>query len=255
MRFFRPAATALAAALTLTALAPGAAETATAQAGVAQAGAVQVGVAKAGAVQAGVAKAGVAQAVLGDIRGGDSFVVQGKGRCTVAFTVRRGTTGGFLTAGSCGEPGDVALTGYGGTPIGVFQASSYPGDDHAWVALNPGWTPRGTVVALGTERPVHGAAPAPVGSRVCQASPVTGWLCGTVLQRNATITYPGGTVTGLVRTSVCAEPGTWGVPFLAGDQAQGITSGGTGNCATGGNTFYQPVAEALSAYGLTLITS
>ncbi|GAA2219708.1 hypothetical protein GCM10009850_121240 [Nonomuraea monospora] len=203
----------------------------------------------------GPARAHTQPVSYGDIRGGDTFVVEGKGRCTVAFTVRRGTTGGFLTAGRCGESGDIALTGYGGTPIGVFQASSYPGDDYAWVSLDPGWTPRGTVVALGAERAVRGSAPAAVGASVCQASPVAGWHCGTVQQRNATVSYPDGTVTGLVRTSVCAEPGTWGAPFLSGDQAQGITSGGTDNCATGGSTFFQPVAEALSAYGLTLVTS
>ncbi|MGR6917594.1 S1 family peptidase [[Actinomadura] parvosata] len=197
---------------------------------------------------------GHARAAQGEIRGGDAYVVQGKGRCLVAFTVRRGTVGGFLTAGRCGRPGDIALTGYGGTPIGVFEASSYPGDDYAWVSLYPGWTPRGTVAALGSERAVRGAAPAAVGSAVCQASPVAGWHCGVVQQRNATITYPDGTVTGLVRTSVCAEPGTVGAPFLSGDQAQGITSGGTGSCATGGSTYFQPVAEALSAYGLTLVT-
>jgi streptogrisin C len=202
----------------------------------------------------GAVRADPSPPAYGDIRGGDTFVVQGKGRCTVAFTVRRGTTGGFLTAGRCGERGDIALTGYGGTPIGVFEASSYPGDDYAWVSLHPGWTPRGTVAAQGGERPVRGSAPAAVGSPVCLASPVTGWHCGTVQQRNVTVTYPDGTVTGLVRTSVCAEPGTWGAPFLSGDQAQGITSGGTGNCATGGSTYFQPVGEALSAHGLTLVT-
>ncbi|SPL98051.1 Streptogrisin-C precursor (Serine protease C) (SGPC) [[Actinomadura] parvosata subsp. kistnae] len=101
---------------------------------------------------------------------------------------------------------------------------------------------------------MRGAASAAVGAAVCQASPVAGWHCGVVQQRNATIAYPDGTVTGLVRTSVCAEPGTVGAPFLSGDQAQGITSGGTGSCATGGSTYFQPVAEALSAYGLTLVT-
>lgn len=189
-----------------------------------------------------------------DIRGGDTFFVGDSARCMVAFTVRQGTTGGFLTAGHCGQQGDVALTGPGGTPIGVFEASSYPGDDYAWVSLYPGWTPLGTVTAVGGERPVRGSTPAPVGSSVCRATPVSGWHCGTVQQRDVTVSYPGGTVTGLVRTSVCAEPGTSGAPFLSGDQAQGITSGGSGDCAVGGSTYFQPVQEALSAYGLTLVT-
>ncbi|SEG96348.1 streptogrisin C [Nonomuraea solani] len=195
-------------------------------------------------------------AASGVIRGGDAFVVRNKGRCIVGFTARRGATGGFVTAGSCGQRGDVALTGYGGTPIGVFEASSYPGDDFAWVSLYPGWTPHGVVAGLGVERPVRGAAVAPIGSPVCQGSPVTGWRCGVVQQRNTTITHPGGTVTGLVRTSVCAEPGTSGAPFLAGDQAQGLTSGASGaSCVTRGITYFQPLQEALSAFGLTLVTS
>ncbi|MET8868590.1 S1 family peptidase [Nonomuraea sp. NPDC004580] len=189
-----------------------------------------------------------------DIRGGDGFMVEGKGRCIVGFTVRSGTTGGFLTAGHCGERGDVATTA-DGTPIGVFEASSHPGDDYAWVSLHPGWNPRGAVVALGTERPIRGAGPAPIGASVCQATPIAGWHCGVIQQRNVTVNFPEGVITGLVRTSVCAEPGTSGAPFVSGDQAQGLTVGGSGNCATGGTTYFQPVAEALSALGLTLVTS
>ncbi|MGH3313685.1 MAG: trypsin-like serine protease, partial [Streptomyces sp.] len=64
-----------------------------------------------------------------------------------------------------------------------------------------------------------------------------------------------GTVRGLTRSSVCAEPGDSGGSFISGSQAQGTTSGGSGDCSYGGNTYYQPVNEALSAYGLTLSTS
>ncbi|WP_222871881.1 S1 family peptidase [Nonomuraea sp. PA05] len=34
----------------------------------------------------------------------------------------------------------------------------------------------------------------------------------------------------------------------------GWTPRGAGSCATGGSTFFQPVTEALSAYGRTLVT-
>ncbi len=33
-----------------------------------------------------------------------------------------------------------------------------------------------------------------------------------------------------------------------------MTSGGSGNCSQGGTTYFQPLAPALSAYGLTLVT-
>ncbi|WP_030922538.1 trypsin-like serine protease, partial [Streptosporangium amethystogenes] len=59
---------------------------------------------------------------------------------------------------------------------------------------------------------------------------------------------------GLGRTSVCAEPGDSGGSFISVDQAQGVTSGGSGDCTTGGVTYFQPVNEILTAYGLTLLT-
>jgi streptogrisin D len=34
-----------------------------------------------------------------------------------------------------------------------------------------------------------------------------------------------------------------------GDTAIGLTSGGSGDCTSGGTTFFQPVTEALSATG------
>ena len=37
-----------------------------------------------------------------------------------------------------------------------------------------------------------------------------------------------------------------------GTKALGITSGGSGDCRTGGVTFFQPVTEAASAYGVTV---
>lgn len=45
---------------------------------------------------------------------------------------------------------------------------------------------------------------------------------------------------------MCAEPGD------SGDQAQGVTSGGSGNRRSGGTTYHQPINEILRTYGLTL---
>lgn len=50
----------------------------------------------------------------------------------------------------------------------------------------------------------------------------SGWHCGTIQAKNQTITFPGGTITGLTRTSVCAEAGvnpvlaTYGLELLTG---------------------------------------
>ena len=40
--------------------------------------------------------------------------------------------------------------------------------------------------------------------------------------------YPQGTVTGMIRTTVCAEPGDSGGALFAGNTALGLTSGGSG---------------------------
>jgi streptogrisin D len=40
--------------------------------------------------------------------------------------------------------------------------------------------------------------------------------------------------------------------LYAGSVALGLTSGGSGNCRTGGTTFYQPVTEVLSKYNVSV---
>ncbi|MGW9545036.1 trypsin-like serine protease, partial [Streptomyces celluloflavus] len=48
-------------------------------------------------------------------------------------------------------------------------------------------------------------------------------------------------------TTVCAEPGDSGGPLYGSNgTAYGLTSGGSGNCSSGGTTFFQPVTEASS---------
>ena len=54
---------------------------------------------------------------------------------------------------------------------------------------------------------------------------------------------------------MCAEPGDSGGPYVAGVQAQGTTSGGSGDRTSGGTTFFQPVNPTLSDFGLTLRTT
>ncbi|MFB6393020.1 S1 family peptidase [Polymorphospora sp. 2-325] len=99
-----------------------------------------------------------------------------------------------------------------------------------------------------------GSAEASEGSAICRSGSTTGWHCGTLQVKNSTVNYPQGTVYGLTRTNVCAEPGDSGGSWLTGTEAQGVTSGGSGNCSFGGTTYYQPVNPILSTYGLTLVT-
>ncbi|GAB2832226.1 S1 family peptidase [Streptomyces daliensis] len=189
-----------------------------------------------------------------DLRGGDAYYMGG-GRCSVGFPVTKGTQQGFVTAGHCGRAG-TSTTGYNQVAQGTFQGSSFPGNDYAWVAANSNWTATPYVKGQGGANvTVAGSQQAPVGSSICRSGSTTGWHCGTIQQHNTSVTYPQGTVSGVTRTSVCAEPGDSGGSFISGSQAQGMTSGGSGNCSSGGTTYYQPVTEALSVYGLTLRTS
>jgi streptogrisin C len=185
-----------------------------------------------------------------DVRGGDAFYMGG-GRCSIGFSVN----GGFVTAGHCGTAG-TSTSGYNQVAQGTFQGSSFPGNDYAWVAVNSNWTPQPWVNNYsGGNVTVAGSTEAAVGAAICRSGSTTGWHCGSIQAKNQTVNYAQGTVTGLTRTNVCAEPGDSGGSWLSGQQAQGVTSGGSGNCSIGGTTYFQPVNEILSAYGRTLVTS
>lgn len=186
---------------------------------------------------------------LYDVRGGDAFYMGG-GRCSVGFSV----DGGFVTAGHCGTVG-TPTSGYNQVAQGTFQGSSFPGNDYAWVAVNANWTPQPWVNNYsGGNVTVAGSTEAAVGASICRSGSTTGWHCGTVQAKNQTVNYAQGSVSGLTRTNACAEPGDSGGSWLTGQQAQGVTSGGSGNCTSGGTTYFQPVNEILSAYGRTLVT-
>lgn len=193
--------------------------------------------------------------LLQDITGGDAFYIDDSARCSVGFSVTKGDQPGFATAGHCGRQG-ATTTGYDRTAQGTFQASVFPGKDMAWVAADDRWTPTPGVKAQdGQEVQVTGSAEALVGASVCRSGSTTGWHCGTIEQHDTSVRYAEGTVDGLTRTTVCAEPGDSGGPYVAGAQAQGVTSGGSGDCASGGTTFYQPVNPVLGDFGLTLTTA
>ncbi|GAB3001042.1 S1 family peptidase [Saccharothrix stipae] len=188
---------------------------------------------------------------LYDTRGGDAFYMGG-GRCSVGFSV---TAGGYVTAGHCGRAG-TATQGYNRVTSGSFAGSSFPGNDYAWVRTNSSWTSRPWVNRYnGTNVVVKGSSEAAIGAAICRSGSTTGWRCGTVQAKNQTVNYAQGAVYGMTRTNACAEPGDSGGSWVAGSgygQAQGVTSGGSGNCSSGGTTFFQPVNEILSVYGLRL---
>ncbi|MDA1362820.1 S1 family peptidase [Glycomyces luteolus] len=187
------------------------------------------------------------------VRGGDSYIVENSWRCSVGFSVRQGSTPGFVTAGHCGSAGDQVTSGEAAP--GTFRNSVFPSSDRAWVAVGSGETLYDDVNMYSGTRDVANATQAAVGSSICRSGSTTGWHCGTVQAFNQTVRYAEGAVYGMTRTNVCAEPGDSGGSFISGNSAQGMTSGGSGNCSSGGTTYFQPIGPALSAWGLTLVTT
>ncbi|MCH5677003.1 trypsin-like serine protease [Streptomyces gilvus] len=193
--------------------------------------------------------------LLKDLVGGDAYYIDASARCSIGFSVTKGTTQGFATAGHCGKPG-AKTTGYDQTDQGTFRASTFPGKDMAWVGVNANWTATPDVKAdNGQTVQVAGSAEAVIGASVCRSGSTSGWHCGTIQQTDVTVDYAEGTVNGLTQTDVCAEPGDSGGPYISGAQAQGTTSGGSGDCTSGGTTFFQPINATLSDFGLTLKTT
>ncbi|AJF64416.1 S1 family peptidase [Streptomyces vietnamensis] len=166
-------------------------------------------------------------------------------RCSLGFNVRSGSTYYFLTAGHCGNVANAWYTSSAqSTLIGATVGSSFPGNDYALVRYdNASLTHTGGFTA----------ADAYVGESVKRTGSTTGTHGGTVTGLNATVHYSsGGTVKGLIQTNVCAEPGDSGGAMYDGTKALGLTSGGSGDCRTGGTTFFQPVPEALAKYNVSL---
>lgn len=185
--------------------------------------------------------------------GGDPITASNGGRCSIGFSARRGDTTVVITAGHCTEIGGT-WSGRTSEPIGPVSSSSFPVDDFGTIDVTNTAAWQGSAQVRGTTS-VIGAVEAPVGAETCRSGSTTGYRCGTIEGKDQTVNYGGGDVVfGLTRTSACAEPGDSGGSYVAGRQAQGMTSGGSGDCSTGGTTFFQPVDEALAATGATLVT-
>ncbi|GAA1144109.1 hypothetical protein GCM10009630_48210 [Kribbella jejuensis] len=188
------------------------------------------------------------------IAGGDA-IYGGQYRCSLGFNVRSGSTYYFLTAGHCGN---IASSWYANssktTLLGTTYGSSFPGNDYAIVQYSSSYTNHPGTVDLynGSSQDITSAGNASVGQAVKRSGSTTGVHSGTVTAVNATVNYAEGTVTGLIKTNVCAEGGDSGGALFAGTVALGLTSGGSGNCSSGGTTYFQPVTEALSRYGVSV---
>ncbi|MYR57895.1 trypsin-like serine protease [Streptomyces sp. SID625] len=183
------------------------------------------------------------------ISGGDAIYASGW-RCSLGFNVQDASGNYyFLTAGHCTDgAGTWWSDSSHSTTLGTTAGSSFPGNDYGIVRYtNSSVTKSG---AVGSQDITSAATPS-VGTTVYRRGSTTGTHSGRVTALNAQVNYGGGDiVSGLIQTTVCAEPGDSGGPLYGGSTAYGLTSGGSGDCSSGGTTFFQPVTEALSAYGV-----
>ncbi len=183
------------------------------------------------------------------ISGGDAIYAS-SWRCSLGFNVQDSSGNYyFLTAGHCTDgAGTWWSNSSHTTTLGTTAGSSFPGNDYGIVRYtNSSVTKSG---AVGSQDITSAATPS-VGTTVYRRGSTTGTHSGRVTALNATVNYGGGDiVSGLIQTTVCAEPGDSGGPLYGGTTAYGLTSGGSGDCTSGGTTFFQPVTEALSAYGV-----
>ncbi|BCJ76869.1 serine protease [Catellatospora sp. IY07-71] len=187
------------------------------------------------------------------LAGGDA-IYGSTARCSLGANARSGSTYYLITAGHCTNSSANWWTNSARTiAIGVRTASSFPGNDYGLVRYTTLLSHPSAVNTYPGLLQLRGIGSAYVGQAVCRSGATTGVRCGVVTALNATVNYPEGTVTGLIRTNICAENGDSGGPlYTSGGIILGILSGGTGNCTTGGSTYYQPIGEILAAFGLTI---
>lgn len=195
---------------------------------------------------------------LSHIRGGTRWSAL-LWECSVGFSATgSGGSKHFVTAGHCTRGAGPAY-GHNDAPVGSLGGSTFgSAGDFGKVDVLSGWKLTPTVHRYGGRTPitVRGAKTAPVGATVCRSGFASHWRCGTIKAKNETVVYALDltVVGGLTRTTACAISGDSGGSFMAGYQAQGMTSGGSGDCKEKGVTYFQPVKEALNAYGLRLVT-
>ncbi|MGA4841903.1 S1 family peptidase [Streptomyces sp. G45] len=184
------------------------------------------------------------------LRGGDAIYAS-SGRCSLGFNVVKDGQPYFLTAGHCASLAGTSWSEtQGGPVIGQVEDYGFPGRDDAIVKYTGNVAhPSEVNLYNGSAQQITGARQAVVGEQVQRSGSTTRLHGGSVQRLNVSVSYPQGTVNGLIQTNVCAEPGDSGGAMFAGSSALGLTSGGSGNCSSGGQTFFAPVVDALSRYG------
>ncbi len=180
------------------------------------------------------------------ISGGDA-IVNGSSRCSLGFN----TTDGYgITAGHCTAQIPQWWESSTGAYYGPSVGASFPGSDYGLIR-NDGGRSTPTVVNLynGSYQTIFDAAWPATGQSVCKSGSTTGLTCGSVVATNVQACYPQGCVNGLTQSTASAQPGDSGGAWFSGSTGIGITSG-----IGGGYSYFQPVMQALNAYGKSIGT-
>lgn len=199
--------------------------------------------------------------------GGREYQVNGSWLCSVGFNAKDSAGRKIMiTAGHCTE-GATSFT-YAGSTLGTLRGTSFPTNDYGAINLASSVTQSPLIDRWdGYGVRVAGSTVAQVGATLCKSGRTTGWTCGTVQSFNNTVNYGGGDiVSGLTKHSACVEQGDSGGANMSGNQAQGVSSGGSlyqsgGRLVCGAKvgqpneSYFQPIKEALTRYGATLVTS
>jgi streptogrisin D len=186
---------------------------------------------------------------------GGQAIYGGGYRCSLGFNVKTTSYYYFVTAGHCTDVVDTWYTNSAqSTLIGPTVVSSFPGNDYGIVRYdNSAIAHPGSVYTYSGSQTISSVGTAYVGESVSRSGSTSGVHTGTVTAINASVTYSEGTVSGLIRTNVCAESGDSGGSLYNGTIALGMTSGGSGDCTSGGVTYFQPLDEVFSTYAISMV--
>ncbi|TYB49000.1 S1 family peptidase [Actinomadura chibensis] len=171
-------------------------------------------------------------------------ILTGGSRCSVSAI---GTGGGdyVVTAGHCTNIGS-SWTTSGGEQVGTVAASQFPGNDYGTIRVT------NSSLQVSNDNLTDVGRPA-AGTQIIKKGSTTGTTSGTIVGYDRTVNYQEGSVSGLIETNACVQPGDSGGSLQSGSTAIGITSGGTtGGCGGNFQSFFQPLDVVLQGQGLTL---
>ncbi|MGW5742807.1 S1 family peptidase [Amycolatopsis sp. NPDC003861] len=167
-------------------------------------------------------------------------ITGGGTRCSAGFNTNRGGQNYLIDAGHCTR----AVSQWN---VGPSQGASFPTNDYGLIRNTTGSAPGAVTLWNGSTQRISSAGTATVGQRISKSGSTTHLTSGSVQRTNVTVNYAEGSVYQLIQTNALVNPGDSGGCLFAGSVGLGITSG-----KGGGSSYFQPVGEALSAYGVTL---